>query len=64
MSDQIETTLLHPDSPSWAADVDALREAVGAPDNVHLIPPHFLKATLPKIGGKIATISKGSELVG
>ena len=64
MGDQIETTILRPDSASWSADVDALREAVGAPDNVHLIPPHFLKATLPKIGGKIATISKGGEPVG
>lgn len=64
MSDQIEATLLHPDSPSWSADVDALREAVGAPNNVHLIPPHFLKATLPKIGGKIATISKGGTPIG
>ena len=64
MGNEIEATLLQPDSPSWAGDVDALREAVGAPNNIHLIPPHFLKATLPKIGGKIATITRGGEPVG
>ena len=64
MGDEIEATLLRPDSPSWAGDVDALRQALGAPNNVHLIPPHFLKATLPKIGGKIARITKGGEPIG
>ena len=49
---------------AWASDVDALREASGAPNDVHLIPPHVLKATLPKIGGKIATITKGGEQIG
>ena len=64
MGDEIEATLLDPYSESFPGDVDALREAVGAPNNVHLIPPHFLKATLPKIGGKIATITRGGEPVG
>ena len=64
MGDEIEATLLDPDSESWPGDVDALREAVGAPHNIHLIPPHFLKATLPKIGGKIAVFSKGGTPVG
>lgn len=63
MGDAIEATLLDPASPSWSQDVDALREQLGAPNNVHLIPPHFLKATLPKIGGKIATFSRSGKLI-
>ncbi|MEK7550337.1 MAG: hypothetical protein AAB535_00925 [Patescibacteria group bacterium] len=34
-------------------DMDNLRQELGAPRNPLLFPPHFLKATFPKIGGKI-----------
>jgi predicted GNAT superfamily acetyltransferase len=64
VGDRIEATLLRPDAPSWSDDVDGLREELGAPNNVYLIPPHFLKATLPKIGGQIATFSRAGKRVG
>lgn len=39
-------------------DIDALRQELGAPDNPFLFPPHFLKATFPKIGGKLVVLSQ------
>jgi len=40
-----------------AAQIDELRAALGAPDNPSLFPAHFLKATFPKIGGRIVRFS-------
>lgn len=34
-------------------DTDHIRQELGAPRNPLLFPPHFLKATFPKIGGRI-----------
>jgi predicted GNAT superfamily acetyltransferase len=36
----------------WPAEVDRLRSLLGAPANPLLFPPHFLKTTFPKIGGR------------
>jgi hypothetical protein len=33
-------------------DIDNIRQELGAPHNPLLFPPHFLKSTFPKIGGK------------
>ena len=52
------------ESESWAADVDRLRETLGAPNNPHLFPPHFLKATFPKIGGQIIEFKREQEILG
>jgi predicted GNAT superfamily acetyltransferase len=40
-------------SRHWNADVDRLRALLGAPANPALFPPHFLKATFPKLGGRM-----------
>ena len=64
MENEIESALLSPDAPSFSDDVDALRADLGAPNNVYLIPPHFLKATLPKIGGKVVAFSCDGRQIG
>lgn len=42
------------DGVNASLDIDNLRQELGAPHNPSLFPPHFLKATFPKIGGRIA----------
>jgi predicted GNAT superfamily acetyltransferase len=64
VENEIEATVLNPDAPSFSDGVDTLRGDLGAPNNVYLIPPHFLKATLPKIGGKVVAFSCGGKLIG
>jgi predicted GNAT superfamily acetyltransferase len=63
VENEIESTVFNPDAPSFSDDVDALRAELGAPNNVYLIPPHFLKATLPKIGGKVVAFSCGGKQI-
>jgi predicted GNAT superfamily acetyltransferase len=50
--------------PDWAGQVDALRVALGAPNNPLLFPAYYLKATFPKIGGKLAVIRSDGVLLG
>ncbi|MFQ5595154.1 MAG: GNAT family N-acetyltransferase [Anaerolineae bacterium] len=57
-------TLLNPKDNSWSAEVHRLRTLLGAPDNPHLFPPHFLEATFPRIGGQIAVVEAGRRIVG
>lgn len=64
MSMQTEIKLLDVKSSSWSRDMDNLRTLLGAPNNQHLFPPHFLKAAFPKIGGRIITLNKGKSILG
>lgn len=49
------------ETPSIKTDaIPQLRKDLGAPNNPHLFPEHFLKATLYKIGGKVETYPDGS----
>lgn len=43
----------------WPGELDRLRAAVGAPHAPTLFPAHFLRATLPKIGGAVVTFRRG-----
>lgn len=43
--------LIDPSTSEWPGQVEALRRGLGAPDNPHLFPPHFLQAIFPKLGG-------------
>lgn len=40
--------------------IPQLRKDLGAPNNPYLFPEHYLKATLPKIGGKVEIHPDGS----
>ena len=64
MNAPIEITLLDSKRESWATEVDHLRTLLGAPDNPTLFPPHYLKATFPKIGGRIVVFRKAQALTG
>lgn len=48
----------------WDSKIDALRMQLGAPENPDLFPPHFLKKTLPSIGGHIIEYKNPSGLMG
>src|SRR2546430_14707361 len=52
--------ILDPKDADWPRHVDDLRTRLGAPHNPSLFPPHFLKATFPKIGGRIALYGGGA----
>lgn len=60
----LHCTLLDPQQPGWAAAVDQLHAALGAPHNPLLLPVHFLKATFPRIGGKVVAVYAGDRLHG
>ena len=64
MNTPAEITLLDSGSESWDTEIDQLRTLLGAPDNATLLPPHYLKATFPKIGGQIVTFRKAQTLAG
>ena len=52
---------LEPETSESDARIDQLRTQLGAPDNPNLFPPHFLKATFPKMGGRTALFSSDGE---
>ena len=45
------------------ARIDQLRAQLGAPGNPSLFPPHFLKATFPKMGGRTALFTRDGETI-
>ncbi len=47
----------------WSATIDEIRRLLGAPDNPTLLPGHFLKTVLPKLGGKTIGIEQAGRLV-
>ena len=64
MSTAVVPALIDTDADDWPGELDRLRARLGAPDNPTLFPAHFLKATLPKIGGAVVAFRRDSELVG
>jgi len=53
-------TRLEPSMEDWSEQVDRLRALVGAPTNPALFPAHFLKATFPKLGGRLLLFQDGA----
>lgn len=51
MNDSLRIHLLDSHAPDWSAQIDEIRRELGAPHNVSLMPSHFLKVVLPKLGG-------------
>ena len=51
-------------STDWSAQIDAIRAALGAPNNPALFPPHFLKSTFPEIGGGLIEYFDGQAING
>lgn len=48
----------------WPSAVDEIRTQLGAPDNSALLPSHFLKVVLPKLGGGALRIENEGILIG
>ena len=63
MTGDVTVALVDTEAASWPAELDRLRSILGAPRNPTLFPAHFLKSTLPKIGGGVATFRRGEALV-
>ena len=49
---------------SWPDEVDRLRTLLGAPHNPALLPAHFLKVTLARIGGRALQFEVDGSIVG
>src|SRR6476661_4480156 len=64
MGNAVEIALIATDAAGWPDELDRLRARLGAPTNPTLFPAHFLKATLPKIGGAVATFRRDGDVVG
>jgi predicted GNAT superfamily acetyltransferase len=64
MLSDVAIALVDTDAEGWPGELERLRALAGAPDNPTLFPAHFLKATLPKIGGGVATFRRGEGLAG
>jgi predicted GNAT superfamily acetyltransferase len=64
LTDSLDVRLVDWYDRSYARTVDEVRRMLGAPNNPSLFPGHFLKATFPKMGGRIAVLHRGDEMVG
>ena len=62
MPTAVVPALIDTAAADWPGELDRLRALLGAPDNPTLFPAHFLKATLPKIGGAVVTFRRDGEL--
>jgi len=60
----IRIRLLRTGDERWPAQVDGLRELLGAPNNPLLFPPHYLKVTFPRMGGRVVLFEEGEALLG
>lgn len=53
----IACSLVDSDSSDWGTRLDLIRSLLGSPNNPRLFPPHFMKATFPKLGGLVMELS-------
>lgn len=63
MASDVTVALVDTYAAGWPDELDRIRAILGAPHNPTLFPAHFLKATLPKIGGGVVTFRQGNDLV-
>ena len=49
---------------SWPGEIDHLRTILGAPHNPALLPAHFLKVTLARIGGHVLCFEQDGSIIG
>ncbi len=57
----LRARLLSPQAPDWSSAMDALRRQLAPAHGPHLLPPHFLKVILPKIGGHVALFAQEEQ---
>jgi predicted GNAT superfamily acetyltransferase len=64
MTSDVAVTLVDTHAEGWPGELERLRALAGAPHNPTLFPAHFLKATLPKIGGEVVAFRREERAVG
>lgn len=64
MAGDVNIRLLRTDDDTWPTQVEGLRELLGAPNNPLLFPPHYLKVTFPRMGGRAVLFEEGQALLG
>ncbi len=64
MASRLRATVLDTNGNSWPDEVDHLRALLGAPHNPALLPAHFLKVTLARIGGRALRFEQDGRFVG
>jgi predicted GNAT superfamily acetyltransferase len=60
----LQVSLFSYPNRSYAQAVDDARRLLGAPNNPTLFPGHFLKASFPKIGGRVALLQVDGQMAG
>ena len=60
----VRATALDTSGKAWFDEVDHLRMLLGAPHNPALLPAHFLKVTLARIGGRVLRFEQDGRFVG
>lgn len=56
--------LIDPNRSDWSLAIEQIRHALGAPHNPLLLPEHFLKVVLPKLGGCAVEVAADQRPVG
>jgi predicted GNAT superfamily acetyltransferase len=64
VSRSLYARLVDPYSRDWSSAIEQIRRALGAPHNPLLLPAHFLKVVLPKLGGWAIEVIEDQRPVG
>jgi predicted GNAT superfamily acetyltransferase len=64
VADSIQVSVLDYADRSYPQAIDDARQLLGAPNNPTLFPGHFLKASFPKIGGRVLFLRANGHAVG
>ena len=64
MVSNLRAIALDTSDDSWPGEIDHLRTMLGAPHNPALLPAHFLKVTLARIGGHVLCFEQDGSIVG
>jgi predicted GNAT superfamily acetyltransferase len=59
----LHCSLHSPDTSAWPHLIDEALHLLGAPTNPTLFPPHFLKATFARIGGRVVLVEHEQQRV-
>jgi predicted GNAT superfamily acetyltransferase len=64
MGSSLFVNLIDSDRGDWSSVIQQIRYALGAPYNPLLLPDHFLKVVLPKLGGSAVEVVADQRTVG
>jgi predicted GNAT superfamily acetyltransferase len=64
MPDSLVVSVLRYPDRSYVQAIDDARLVLGAPNNPSLFPAHFLNASFPKLGGRVAELRANGLLIG